>query len=147
MCIRDRPETDVDDASDGVHGLAFNSDGTKLFLTSNTHHSGLSKVYEFDVTTAFELTTASYTNKSYDINANGGLDDTGGLQFSKDGKQMFIVESDDYEIHQWSLSSGFDLSSTITYRGSYDMTAHYTCLLYTSPSPRDRQKSRMPSSA
>ena len=25
--------------------------------------------------------------------------------------------------------------------------AVYTCLLYTSPSPRDRQKSRMPSSA
>ena len=25
--------------------------------------------------------------------------------------------------------------------------ARYTCLLYTSPSPRDRQKSRMPSSA
>ena len=24
---------------------------------------------------------------------------------------------------------------------------HHTCLLYTSPSPRDRQKSRMPSSA
>ena len=24
---------------------------------------------------------------------------------------------------------------------------HYNCLLYTSPSPRDRQKSRMPSSA
>ena len=26
-------------------------------------------------------------------------------------------------------------------------TVHYSCLLYTSPSPRDRQKSRMPSSA
>ena len=26
-------------------------------------------------------------------------------------------------------------------------TRPYTCLLYTSPSPRDRQKSRMPSSA
>ena len=26
-------------------------------------------------------------------------------------------------------------------------TEHATCLLYTSPSPRDRQKSRMPSSA
>ena len=25
--------------------------------------------------------------------------------------------------------------------------SHQTCLLYTSPSPRDRQKSRMPSSA
>ena len=34
--------------------------------------------------------------------------------------------------------------------GKYDILAikyGYTCLLYTSPSPRDRQKSRMPSSA
>ena len=28
-----------------------------------------------------------------------------------------------------------------------DGTKYYTCLLYTSPSPRDREKSRMPSSA
>ena len=31
------------------------------------------------------------------------------------------------------------------YDGSF--VGEYTCLLYTSPSPRDRQKSRMPSSA
>ena len=30
---------------------------------------------------------------------------------------------------------------------SDDEWAEYLCLLYTSPSPRDRQKSRMPSSA
>ena len=29
----------------------------------------------------------------------------------------------------------------------YSNPEHQTCLLYTSPSPRDRQKSRMPSSA
>ena len=29
----------------------------------------------------------------------------------------------------------------------YGKTGDYPCLLYTSPSPRDRQKSRMPSSA
>ena len=35
-----------------------------------------------------------------------------------------------------------------TSRGWKNMNAHYhSCLLYTSPSPRDRQKSRMPSSA
>ena len=28
-----------------------------------------------------------------------------------------------------------------------DFDVHVSCLLYTSPSPRDRQKSRMPSSA
>ena len=31
--------------------------------------------------------------------------------------------------------------------GSSGMNTANTCLLYTSPSPRDRQKSRMPSSA
>ena len=32
-------------------------------------------------------------------------------------------------------------------RGVDDHELYYFCLLYTSPSPRDRQKSRMPSSA
>ena len=32
-------------------------------------------------------------------------------------------------------------------RGFYANNVEYNCLLYTSPSPRDRQKSRMPSSA
>ena len=31
--------------------------------------------------------------------------------------------------------------------GSTNNTAVYACLLYTSPSPRDRTRSRMPSSA
>ena len=31
--------------------------------------------------------------------------------------------------------------------GAKDQYLHMVCLLYTSPSPRDRQKSRMPSSA
>ena len=36
-----------------------------------------------------------------------------------------------------------------TYSSSYDETfgQFYDCLLYTSPSPRDRTRSRMPSSA
>ena len=33
------------------------------------------------------------------------------------------------------------------YSGCVYSVDHHTCLLYTSPSPRDRQKSRMPSSA
>ena len=32
-------------------------------------------------------------------------------------------------------------------RHFHDFNDPYNCLLYTSPSPRDRQKSRMPSSA
>ena len=32
-------------------------------------------------------------------------------------------------------------------QSSAQITHYYNCLLYTSPSPRDREKSRMPSSA
>ena len=35
----------------------------------------------------------------------------------------------------------------LLHRGTEKLIEYKTCLLYTSPSPRDRQKSRMPSSA
>ena len=46
------------------------------------------------------------------------------------------------------LSKNYELAKTDVSSGTSDFgSAYYGCLLYTSPSPRDRQKSRMPSSA
>ena len=45
-----------------------------------------------------------------------------------------------------SLSIGKGYETAIMIEGT-KMAMNYGCLLYTSPSPRDRQKSRMPSSA
>ena len=42
-------------------------------------------------------------------------------------------------------TDAYDL--TVDQEHNFFVTADTTCLLYTSPSPRDRQKSRMPSSA
>ena len=47
-------------------------------------------------------------------------------------------------ITQMLLVAGASFSSSFS-EGKYPLA--YICLLYTSPSPRDRQKSRMPSSA
>ena len=44
-------------------------------------------------------------------------------------------------------SSGAVQGSALAPAGVFQLGAKHTCLLYTSPSPRDRQKSRMPSSA
>ena len=38
-------------------------------------------------------------------------------------------------------------SDKVVFYHAQEAQTHPTCLLYTSPSPRDRQKSRMPSSA
>ena len=52
------------------------------------------------------------------------------------------------EIHSDDRDSG--LGSSLDETANREVSKHsqiYSCLLYTSPSPRDRQKSRMPSSA
>ena len=46
-------------------------------------------------------------------------------------------------VHHWPKSLKSDGKVQVKVRTAQG----YTCLLYTSPSPRDRQKSRMPSSA
>ena len=47
-----------------------------------------------------------------------------------------------FDLVEWML---FDSHTESVYEAEVDQL--YNCLLYTSPSPRDRQKSRMPSSA
>ena len=49
----------------------------------------------------------------------------------------FIALAEDHVLTDWLRDD----------RICYDSRNGQTCLLYTSPSPRDRQKSRMPSSA
>ena len=115
--------TDVGDSSDRCMGIAFNTDGTKVFCTTNTD-----KIFEFALADPFNTSdvdsSPSYSNKSFDP-TNDGLDDPTGIQFSSSGKEMFVVERDDEQVHQWSLSAAFDLDSTITYRGNLDMTSDY----------------------
>ena len=55
--------------------------------------------------------------------------------------QMLFLQMEDAkkDIHFYINSPGGSVTAT--------MAIYDTCLLYTSPSPRDRQKSRMPSSA
>ena len=53
-------------------------------------------------------------------------------------KLVYLMNNRDMELIQTILSNNLP----------DEFTGHYqSCLLYTSPSPRDRQKSRMPSSA
>ena len=46
-----------------------------------------------------------------------------------------------------NLTEGTQITVSVTTNGYEDGTYYYTCLLYTSPSPRDKRQSRMPSSA
>ena len=60
---------------------------------------------------------------------------------SRATKRGWMVSLED--VIRWANSYGLE-ARAIT---GIDIRPHYTCLLYTSPSPRDRTRSRMPSSA
>ena len=70
--------------------------------------------------------------------SNGGVTETPAVHAQDDAEVTvesdFTDSSDHVSLDQ--SNDGFSL-----------VNLHWACLLYTSPSPRDRQKSRMPSSA
>ena len=66
----------------------------------------------------------------------GRQDAKRGKEFTKAAKEIIIA-----------AKNGGDPASNSRLRAAIAAAKSINCLLYTSPSPRDRQKSRMPSSA
>ena len=89
--------------------VSFNNDGTKMYVVGNTGNS----VYQYSLSTAFDLSTASYDSVSFSV---AGQDTTPyDLAFNSDGTKLYVVGNSTDTIYQYSLSAGFDLSTA-----SYD---------------------------
>jgi hypothetical protein len=91
--------------------LFFSPDGLNMFIlglnSNNVHHYTLSS--------AFDITTTTYTGNSFFVGFQGSS--TRGLFFSPDGLNMFVVGSTNDSVHQYTLSSAFDIT-TVNYTGN-----------------------------
>ena len=89
--------------------VAFNNDGTKMYVVGNSNGG----VYQYTLSTAFDLSTASYDSVSFSVASQ----DTQifGMAFSNDGTKMYIVGIANDSVYQYSLSTAFNLSTA-----SYD---------------------------
>ncbi len=106
-------------------GLAFNNDGTKMFVVGDTGND----INSYTLSTGFDLSTATFN----DINGDGsGFDISGqetvprGLTFNNDGTKMFVVGDNGNDINEYTLSVGFDLTSTVTHVGEFDISDQET---------------------
>ena len=88
-------------------GLFFKPDGTIMYLCSQN-----GAVYQYTLSTAFDLSTASYASKSLDVSGNTGS--ARGVVLSSDGLKVFIVDNTNTSIDQYNLSTAWDIST-----GSY----------------------------
>ncbi|MEQ9423769.1 MAG: Ig-like domain-containing protein [Cyclobacteriaceae bacterium] len=84
-------------------GIAFSSDGMKMFISGQT--SGL--VHQYGLTNAYELSTATYSNISFDVSDNSPQD----IVFSSNGLKMFILGGQGDNIKQFGLTAAFDISA------------------------------------
>ncbi len=116
---------DVSAQDELTRGIAFNNDGTIMYYIGNTDD----EIYVYTLSTGFDLSTATFN----DINGDGtGFDITDqdgvprGLTFNNDGTKMFVVGDNGNEINAYTLSTGFDLTSTVTHVGSFDISSQAT---------------------
>ena len=84
--------------------VVFNSDGTKMFVIGAQNDS----VYEYDVSPAYDVSTASSTNT---FSIAGQETKPEGLRFNTDGTKMYIIGAGTDEIYEYTLSTGFDIST------------------------------------
>ena len=105
----DSVELSVSGQTTGPHGIKINNDGTKLYLINSTGDA----VLQYSMTTANDLSTASYDSVSFSVSSQAGL--PRGLAFNGDGTKMYVVGSSSDSIFQYSLSTAFDVSTA-----SYD---------------------------
>jgi DNA-binding beta-propeller fold protein YncE len=85
-------------------GIAFNSDGTKMFVTDQ----GADIVAEYTLTTGFDVSTASFVDS---LNISGEEGAASGLAFNNDGTKMFVLGRSGRDVTEYTLTTGFDVSS------------------------------------
>ncbi len=89
-------------------GIIFNSDGTKFYVSGWANGGN---IYQYSLSTAYNLGTASYNNVSLSVGAQDSV--PLGLTFNNNGTKMFMVGNTGDRVYQYSLSTAFDLSTAL----------------------------------
>jgi sugar lactone lactonase YvrE len=88
-------------------GMTFKTDGTKMYLVGD--HGTSKKVTQFSLSTAWDISTASYDNQSYSVLAQDSLPQD--ISFKSDGTKMYIIGNSGDKVYQYTLTTAWDISS------------------------------------
>ena len=104
----------------GPNGFFFNPDGSKVYVLDNYS----TYIYQYSLSTAWDISTASYDSKSFSPGAISPVD----LFFKPDGSKVYILGYNNDTIYQYSLSTAWDVSTA-----SYDNESFYVGSQASSP--------------
>ena len=106
---------DVSVVTNYVEGLFFKSDGTEMYIASG--HNGV--INQYTLSTGWDISTATYI-RAFDVSGREASPD--GVSFKSDGAEMYMVGYHENTIIQYTLSTGWDIS-TATYTREFDVSA------------------------
>jgi len=87
-------------------GLEVKPDGTKLYIAGDTNNT----VYEYDLSTAWDISTASYSSNSFSVNSQISSTAFGAVSFKSDGTSFYAL-GQNAGVYQYDLSTAWDVSS------------------------------------
>lgn len=90
-------------------GLAFNNDGTKLFVIGNTGD----RIYEYDMPIPYDVSEAVYTGNSEWLYVGGQETNPQGLTFNDDGTKLFVIGRQRDSVLEYNLPIPFDVSEAV----------------------------------
>jgi hypothetical protein len=86
--------------------VCFSPDGTKMYTADG---SGTSVVYEYTLSSAWNVNTASYSGNS--LNIDSQVDGVRGLAIANDGSRIYATGYLEDSISEYLLSTPFDVST------------------------------------
>ena len=97
-------EFSVNSQDTSPEGMAFNTDGTKMFIVGAIGDD----VYEYACSTGFDVSTCSFTDTFSVVAQENAPND---LAFNTDGTKMFIVGPAGDDVNEYACTTGFDVST------------------------------------
>ena len=101
----DSVSLNIETQDNGSTCLFWKPDGTQFFVLGIQNDS----VYEYNLTTAWDLSTASYSTNSFSVATQEGTPTA--IQFKSDGTQFFIVGQGTDYIKRFSMTTAWDITT------------------------------------
>mgnify|MGYP003128676318 CR=1 FL=1 len=99
-------------------GMAINADGSSFYICGQSR-----VVYQYNLTTDYDISTASYASKSFSLTTQMSSGSAWSLDFDSTGTKMYAIHSNSGTVYQYTLSSAFDVSTASYASKSFDTSS------------------------
>jgi hypothetical protein len=95
-------------------GVFISTDGLKMYVCCYN----IDSIRQYSLSPAFDITSATL-DTSFSVAADGS-DIPLGLHLSLDGTKMYVADSTDRDVYEYTLTTPWDLEGTVTFEGFFD---------------------------